>query len=105
MLAAVRWSSQPDRSRTASWAGLAAAIVLALVCFAYYQVTRSLSLAPAWYFLLTFLAAWPLAVPAARRLLEPGTVVADLFWMLAVFSIYYWSAGGLMLLRVAVGRQ
>jgi outer membrane protein assembly factor BamB len=104
VLAAIRWSNRPDRSRAASWAGLAAAIALALVCFVYYQTTRSLSLAPGWYFLLTFLVAWPVAVPAARRLLEPGTVVADLIWMLAVFSIYYWSAAGLMLLRVAIGR-
>jgi len=28
----------------------------------------------------------------------------DLLWMLAAFSIYFWASGGLMLLRVAVGR-
>ena len=103
-LAAVYWSRQPTRGRLGVWAGTAGAGFLMLACFAYYELTRSLSLAPAWYFLLTFLPAWPLAVPAARKLQRPGNLGIDLVWMLLAFSVYFWAAGGLLLLRTAIGR-
>lgn len=92
------------RSRFRNCAGPVGAVLLVVACCVYYEVTRSLSLAPAWYFLLTFLPAWPLAVPAAWRLQRPGRLVTDIAWTLAAFSLYFWLAGGVMLLRVALSK-
>ena len=98
-LAAVSWSKQPERSKAAAWVGIAGAGFLVLTCLVYFNLTRQLSLAPGWYFLVTFLAAWPVAVPAARRLRRPGGLAGDILWMLAVFSVYFWASGAVMLLR------
>ena len=100
-LTLVSWSKQPGRSKTFDWAGIASAGVLILTCVLYFKLTRQFNLAPAWYFLVTFPAAWPLAVPAARQLLRPGRLVVDILWMLAVFSLYFWATGGVMLFRTA----
>jgi hypothetical protein len=101
-VAALRWSKQTDRTRSAAWAGGAAFVLLVAAALSYFAITRSLSLAPAWYFLLTFLPAWPLALPAAWRLTRPGGLLGDFLGMLAAFSLYFWLAGGLMLLRTAL---
>jgi len=45
-----------------------------------------------------------LAIPAARRLARPGSFWSDLFWILLVFSAYFWVSGGLMLWRAAAPR-
>ena len=103
-LVAVLRSAQPERGRLAAWIGIAGVGFFILTAFAYYELTRSLSLAPAWYFLLTFLPAWPVAVPAARRYQRPGNIGIDLLWMFAAFSVYFWAAGGLLLGRTAIGR-
>jgi outer membrane protein assembly factor BamB len=103
-LLAVLRSGQPERGWLAAWIGVLGVGFLILTSFAYYELTRSLSLAPAWYFLLTFLPAWPLAVPAARRHQRPGNLGIDLVWMLVAFSVYFWLAGGLLLGRAALGR-
>ena len=101
-LAAVFWARQPERGKTAAWCGAVGAGFLVLACLAYYDLTRRLGLAPAWYFLPTFLAAWPLAIPAARRLLRPGSLWGDVIWMLLTFSLYFWASGGLMLWRSTI---
>jgi hypothetical protein len=101
-LVAVFWSRRPERSWLNAWIGAGGAIFLIFACVGYYVLTRSLSLAPAWYFLLTFLPAWPVAVPAAWRFCRPGRLLSDLAWTLAAFSFYFWLSGGLMLLRVAM---
>ncbi|MDB5292970.1 MAG: outer rane biosis protein BamB, partial [Phycisphaerales bacterium] len=100
-LAVVSWSKQPERSKAADWAGVAGAGLLVLTCLLYFKLTRQLSLAPAWYFLVTFPIAWPIAVPAARRLCRQGRLAGDILWMFAVFSVYFWASGGVMLLRTA----
>ena len=100
-LAAVAWSRQPGRSKTADWIGIAGAGLLVLTCVVYYKLTRQLHLAPAWYFLALLPATWPLAIPAARRLCRPGGLLRDILWMLAVFSACFWAAGGVMMLRTA----
>jgi hypothetical protein len=68
----------------------------------YYELTRRLSLAPAWYFMITFLAAWPLAIPAARRIRGGQSAGGDVVWTLGAFSLYFWAAGALMLWRGAI---
>ena len=100
-LATVFWARQPERGKTAAWCGALGAGFLVLACLAYYDVTRRLGLAPAWYFLPTFLAAWPLAVPAARRLVAAGSLLRDILWMLLTFSLYFSASAGLMLWRTA----
>ena len=84
------------------WAYLGA-VFLVFACLLYYDLTRRLSLGAAWYFLPTFLAAWPLAVPAARRILRPASFWGDMLWLLAAFSLYFWASAGLMLWRTARG--
>lgn len=100
-LTAVTWSKQPGRGKKAEWVAVASASVLVLACLIYVKLTRQLSLAPAWYFVAMLPLAWPLAVPAARRLFRPGSFVGDILWMFAVFSVYFWASGGAMLLRTA----
>jgi hypothetical protein len=104
VLAVLLWSRQPQRANVAAWSGEVAAGLLVLVCVAYYELTRRLSLAPAWYFLPTFLAAWPLALPAARRLASRRSIWSDIVWFFLVFSLYFSISGGLMLWRTAVMR-
>jgi outer membrane protein assembly factor BamB len=101
-LAAVLWSKQEGRSRRAEWVGMAGAIFLVGASVIYFKLTRQFSLAPAWYFLATLPASWPLAVPAARRLWRGDGIVANVAWMFAVFSVCFWVAGGVMLLRTAL---
>ncbi len=101
-LAAVFRAKQLQGKHTAEWYGALGAGLLVVACLAYYDATRRLGLAPAWYFVPTFLAAWPLAIPAARRLARPASYVWDMIWMLLVFSAYFWLSGGLMLWRTAL---
>lgn len=101
---AVLQSGQPQRRRLNACVGVAGVVLLVGSAFAYYQLTRALSLAPAWYFLLTFLPAWPVAVPAARRQHRPGNETTDAIWFLIAFSLYFWLAAGLLLGRTAIGR-
>ncbi|HSU66613.1 MAG TPA: PQQ-binding-like beta-propeller repeat protein [Tepidisphaeraceae bacterium] len=100
-LAAITWSKQPSRGKSAEWVAIAGASLLVLACLFYVKFTRQLSLAPAWYFLISLPLAWPLAVPAARRFLRPVSVAGDILWMFAVFSVYFWATGAAMLLRTA----
>jgi outer membrane protein assembly factor BamB len=100
-LAAVSRSKQREPSKKADWLGTAAAGFLILTCLVYFKLTRQLHLAPAWYFLLALPAAWPIAVPAARRLRRAGKLASDILWLFAVFSVYFWVSGGVMLLRTA----
>jgi hypothetical protein len=103
VLAAVLWSRE-SKLKGSAWVGGVAAALLILTCLEYYRLTRELSLAPAWYFLATFLVAWPLAFPAARRLLRSRRLWNDLVWLCLAFSVYFWTAGGLMIWRTAVSR-
>jgi len=98
-LATIFWARQPQRGPAGALCGAAGAGLLILACLAYYELTRRLSLVPAWYFLPTFLVAWPLAIPAARRLASPRGILGDVIWMLLSFSLYFWASGGLMLAR------
>ena len=60
-LATAFWARQPERGKVAARCGALGAGFLILACLAYYDVTRRLGLAPAWYFLPTFLppGRWP----------------------------------------------
>jgi hypothetical protein len=86
-----------------SWWGVLGAVFFVFACLLYYDLTRRLSLGAAWYFLPTFLAAWPISVPVARRSLQPRNFWGDLLWLPLAFSIYYWASAGLMLWRTARG--
>jgi hypothetical protein len=88
-LVAVCWTNQSERGRLAAWAGALGVAILVVACFAYYDITRRLSMAPAWYFLATFVAVWPLAVPAARRVVRRQSLLGDVVWLLLAFSLYY----------------
>jgi len=93
-------SKEAPQSRAAHWLGIAGAGLLVLAAVLYFKLTRQLSLAPAWYFLLAFPIAWAVAVPAARKTFQRG-LAREIVWMAAVFAIYFWGAGGIMLLRTA----
>ena len=44
-------------------------------------------------------ATWPLAIPPPRRLTRPGRLFADLFWILAIVTLHFATAGAVMLVR------
>ncbi len=104
---AIRRSKTSNRSAADSEFAVAAALaLLTLTCLAYFKLTRQLSLAPAWYFLVALPATWPLAIPAAagaaRRLARPGAGIAGAaLWLAAAFSACFWTAGAIMLVRTA----
>lgn len=100
-LASVLRGRQPDAGTKAAWAGAMGPALLLVACLAYYELARRLSLAPGWYFMVTFLAAWPLAIPAARRTLDRQSAVGNVLWTLAAFSLYFWVTGAIMLWRAA----
>jgi hypothetical protein len=97
------YRAKQSAGRTKNWLGVLGAVFLVFVCLGYYDLTRRLSLGAAWYFLPTFLAAWPLAVPAARRIVRPVSFWGDMLWLLMAFSLYFWISAGLMLWRTAGG--
>jgi hypothetical protein len=68
----------PFSTPSRNWQGILGAAFLVFACLFYYDLTRRLSLGSAWYFLPTFLAAWPLALPAARRILRPANVLGSM---------------------------
>jgi len=88
----------PQQTKSGDWPSLAGAGLLILACLLYFRFTRQLKLAPAWYFLVMLPAAWPLGVPAARRFAR-SSMLQNILWIFAVFSLYFWAAGGVMLLR------
>jgi hypothetical protein len=125
-LAAILRLRQPDQSNAAAWLGALGSLAMILACLAYYELTRQLSLVPAWYFLFAFLPSWPLAIPAAARLVKNPTsidrwgrhsclpktgknacptdrkLLGDILWTLLAFSFYFWIAGGIILVRGAL---
>jgi outer membrane protein assembly factor BamB len=100
-LAALSRPRQTKMSHTDGWLGTIGAMSLVLACLLYFNVTRQVNLAPAWYFLATLPVTWPLAVPAARSLWRRRGIVADVLWMGAIFSLSFWASGGVMLWRTA----
>ncbi len=73
------------------------------VCLAYFLVCRRLSLAIEWIFLLGFLPAWPIAVPAAYKLDQAGPPWRDFLWAFLAFTAYFWSSAAIVLWRMAAG--
>lgn len=100
-LGMVGWSRRVGRGMRGEIVAMAGVVGLVVACLIYFRLTRELNLAPAWYFLCVLPAAWPVAVPTARRVWRGGGVVRDLMWMGVVFTVYFWAAGGWMLIRTA----
>ena len=86
---------QAGRKKSA-WVSAAAVFGLLAVCLGYFHLCRQLGLAMQWVFLIGFLPSWPLAVPAARRMVRPGSFLVDAAWAVGVFSAYYWSAAAFL---------
>ncbi len=100
LAAIVNARSQSGPSR-ASWLGAGGASFLVLACLAYYDLTKSLSLAPGWYFLVMFLPAWPLAIPAARAMIRDRSLVRPTAGFFLAYTAYFWLTGCLMFWRMA----
>lgn len=79
---------------------IAATLLLVLTAVLYFKLTRQLNLAPAWYFLITLPAAWPIAIPAARKFRQTKLKI-EILLLFAIFTLYFWTAGGVMLFRTA----
>lgn len=89
-------TTQPG-GKPSRWRSLMVTFFLLGTCLAYYLICRRLSLVTEWVFLVTFLACWPLAVPAARRLRRQRPVWVEFLWAAAAFSVYFWAAGGILI--------
>jgi hypothetical protein len=102
LMAILHARHNPQRGVLA-WLSLAAVLGLLVVCLAYYDVCRRLTLAITWVFLMGFLPSWPLAIPAAASLLRRrrGWVVA--LWTLLAFSLYFWASSGFIFARTFAG--
>ena len=69
------------------------------VSLLYFHACRQLGLAVQWCFLLGFVPSLPLAIPAARLLARRPRLLRDALLAAAVYSLFFWSAGGYMLWR------
>ena len=102
-LTATIHSRQGARSEKSPWLSIAAGLMLLTVCLSYFNLCRVLNLAVNWVFLMGFLPAWPVAIPAARRPLREGRLLWDLIWAVLAFSVYFWASGGFALWRAMSG--
>lgn len=98
-LAAIVWANQAGDRRRSQWLALAGAVLLLAVCVAYYDLCGRLTLGLTWVFLMGFLPTWPLAIPAARRMLAQRHPACDYLWTLSAFSLYYWASAAMLLWR------
>jgi hypothetical protein len=101
VLAAILHARRQPRQPIAAGVSIASVLAFLGLCLAYYDVCRRLTLAVAWVFLMGFLPSWPLAVPAAQRLLGGRRPLAALAWTLLAFSLYYGASSGFLLWRTA----
>jgi hypothetical protein len=103
----VRRSGQDNvRSGWENWRSLAALGLFFAVALATFDLSRRLTLAITWVFLMGFLPSWPLAIPAAIALLRsvsrsPGITrsLLALLLTLAAFTLYFWTSTAFLLLR------
>lgn len=97
--AVVIWASQ-SRPRTGSTLiALAAGFGFLVACLSYFQLCRTVGLAPLWLYLLGFLPSWPLAIPAAYRIARKGSLLGDFLWTWAGFSLYFAACAGYIFWR------
>ena len=98
----VVWSNQSPRPGHARFWSLAATAFFVSVCLVYYVACRQLSLATEWAFLLGFLPSWLIAVPTAYRMRTDARVLGDLLCVLLSFTVFFWSAGAILLWKATM---
>jgi outer membrane protein assembly factor BamB len=98
-LVALLWAAPRRTSRVAPWVSLFAVLAFLGVCLLYFDLCRRAGLAPAWVFLFGFLPAWPVAIPAARRMLRGGPAWIQWVWIVVSFSLFFWAAAGVNFCR------
>lgn len=96
---AILWARRQSPTSRFSLLPLVAGFAFLTVCLSYFQLCRSLGLAPLWLFLLGFLPSWPVAIPAAYRLSRHGSLWRDLLWTWAGFSLYFASCAAYIVWR------
>ena len=72
------------------WGSLGAGLGFVLTCVVYYYLCRGLFIAMGPGFLVGFLPAAGLVVPAARRLAQGSSLAETALWGLGAFSVYFW---------------
>jgi hypothetical protein len=85
--------------RPVAWLGPVTCGLFLIGCLVYFDCTRRLFLIPGWYFLPILALAWPLAIPAARRIVGPDRFWSSIAWTFVAFSAFFWATGGVMLWR------
>ncbi len=103
LMATLRTRGDPGKTRSV-WLSSLAVVFWLLLCLAYYDLCRRLTLGIAWAFLIGFLPSWPLAIPAARQFLRERGTLARLIWTLAAFSLYFWASAAFIFWRAAIVR-
>jgi hypothetical protein len=95
--ASVRYARSSERSKRLLARG--AGLSLCAVCAAYFWLCRRLSLHHEWAFLMGLLPAFPMSIVVARASQRPLWRRAA--WGLVAFSVFFWSAGGWMIVRAS----
>ncbi|MCA8998140.1 MAG: PQQ-like beta-propeller repeat protein [Planctomycetaceae bacterium] len=93
-------ASRPEATRTIRVQSRLTGLGFLLVCLGYFLALQRLSLPHEWVFLMGFLPAAPFTILAVRSF-ERTQFVRSSIRSLIAFSLFFWSCGGLMLLRTA----
>ncbi len=97
--AVIVWANQSRQRRGATLLALGAGFGFLAGGLGYFQLCRTVGLAPLWLFLLGFVPSWPLAIPAAYRIARRGSLLRDFLWTWAGFSLYFAACAGYIFWR------
>ena len=104
-LIVISWTEgqpEPNRKKCRRVSRLTGILFLA-VCAGYVLLCRKLSAPHEWVFLIGFLPAAPLAVPAARCFLDQSRPLREYTWAVVAFSLYFWACGGFLIWKTWSG--
>jgi len=94
------WQAEKSpRGSRSRWISRFAVAFLLIVCFAYFELCKSIGFFLGWVFLIGFLPAFPFSVLAVRSSILRSNKITSGVWTLVSFAAYYWAAQAILLLK------
>lgn len=92
-LVTVVWVQRQPSGRRPRWRARVVVACFLVICLGYYELCKVAGAVPAWRFLIGFLPAWPLALPAAYTQVRRSRPPLRALLLAAAFSLYFWASG------------